>query len=158
VTERVVSQFLTELDGLVELKDVVVLAATNRPDLVDRSLLRPGRFDRLIYIPLPDIVSRKEILKIHLSKMPISENVTVEWLAEITENYSGADIENLCREAGMLALREHIKPGMSKEELILDDITINKDHFEKALERIKPHLSREMLEEYTQMIRDFEVL
>ena len=158
VTERVVSQFLTELDGLVELKDVVVLAATNRPDLVDRSLLRPGRFDRLIYIPLPDIASRKEILKIHLSKMPISENVTVEWLAEITENYSGADIETLCREAGMLALREHIKPGMSKEELILDDITINKDHFERALERIKPHLSREMLEEYTQMIRDFEVL
>jgi transitional endoplasmic reticulum ATPase len=158
VTERVVSQFLTELDGLVELKDVVVLAATNRPDLVDRSLLRPGRFDRLIYIPLPDIASRKKILKIHLSKMPVSESVTVEWLAEITENYSGADIENLCREAGMLALREHIKPGMSKEELILDDITINKDHFERALERIKPHLSREMLEEYTQMIRDFEVL
>ncbi len=158
VTERVVSQFLTELDGLVELKDVVVLAATNRPDLVDRSLLRPGRFDRLIYIPLPDIASRRKILKIHLSKMPVSESVTVEWLAEITENYSGADIETLCREAGMLALREHIKPGMSKEELILDDITINKDHFERALERIKPHLSREMLEEYTQMIRDFEVL
>ncbi len=158
VTERVVSQFLTELDGLVELKDVVVLAATNRPDLVDRSLLRPGRFDRLIYIPLPDIATRKKILKIHLSRMPVSEIVTVEWLAEITENYSGADIENLCREAGMLALREHIKPGMSKEELILDDITINKDHFERALERIKPHLSREMLEEYTQMIRDFEVL
>jgi transitional endoplasmic reticulum ATPase len=158
VTERVVSQFLTELDGLVELKDVVVLAATNRPDLVDRSLLRPGRFDRLIYIPLPDIATRKKILKIHLSRMPVSESVTVEWLAEITENYSGADIENLCREAGMLALREHIKPGMSKEELILDDITINKDHFERALERIKPHLSREMLEEYTQMIRDFEVL
>lgn len=158
VTERVVSQFLTEMDGLVELKDVIVLAATNRPDLVDRSLLRPGRFDRLIYIPLPDIASRKEIFKINLSKMPISENVTVEWLAEIAENYSGADIENLCREAGMLALREHIKPGMSKEELILDDITINRDHFERALERIKPHLSREMLEEYTQMIRDFEVL
>jgi transitional endoplasmic reticulum ATPase len=90
--------------------------------------------------------------------MPVSENVTVEWLAEIVENYSGADLETLCREAGMLALREHIKPGMSKEELILDDITINKDHFMRALERIKPHLSREMLEEYTQMIRDFEVL
>lgn len=158
VTERVVSQFLTELDGLVELRDVIVLAATNRPDLVDRSLLRPGRFDRLIYIPLPDIASRKDILKIHLDKMPVSENVTVEWLAEITENYSGADIETLCREAGMLALREHIRPGMSKEELILDDITINTDHFERALGRIKPHLSREMLEEYAQMIRDFEVL
>ncbi len=158
VTERVVSQFLTELDGLVELKDVVVLAATNRPDLVDRSLLRPGRFDRLIYISMPDIASRKKIFQIHLSKMPVSENVTIEWLAGITENYTGADIEALCREAGMLALREHIKPGMSKEELILDEITINIDHFKRALERIKPHLSREMLEEYTQMIRDFEVL
>jgi transitional endoplasmic reticulum ATPase len=158
VTERVVSQFLTELDGLVELKDVVVLAATNRPDLVDRSLLRPGRFDRLIYIPLPDIASRKNIFQIQLSKMPVSGNVTIEWLAEVTENYTGADIETLCREAGMLALREHITPGMSKEELILDKIVINKGHFEKALERIKPHLSKEMLEEYTQMLRDFEVL
>lgn len=158
VTERVVSQFLTELDGLVELKDVVVLAATNRPDLVDRSLLRPGRFDRLIYIPLPGTASRKDILKIHLSRMPVSENVALEWLAETTGNYSGADLETLCREAGMLALREHIRPGMSKEELILDDITINIDHFERALERIKPHLSREMLEEYAQMIKDFEVL
>jgi transitional endoplasmic reticulum ATPase len=158
VTERVVSQFLTELDGLVELKDVVVLAATNRPDLVDRSLLRPGRFDRLIYIPLPDIASRKNIFQIQLSKMPVSGNVTIEWLAKVTENYTGADIETLCREAGMLALREHITPGMSKEELILDKIVINKGHFEKALERIKPHLSKEMLEEYTQMLRDFEVL
>lgn len=158
MTERVVSQFLTELDGLVELKDVVVLAATNRPDLVDRSLLRPGRFDRLIHIPLPDINSRKKIFKIQLSKMPVSKDVTIEWLAEMTENYTGADIDALCREAGMLSLREHIRPGMSKEELIIDEIRINKDHFKRALELIRPHLSREMLEEYTQMIRDFEVL
>ncbi|MFB3764786.1 MAG: CDC48 family AAA ATPase [Methanotrichaceae archaeon] len=156
VTERVVSQFLTELDGLIELKDVVVLAATNRPDLLDRSLLRPGRFDRLIYIPMPNKEARKNIFKINISKMPASD-VSYDWLAERTENYSGADIEMLCREAGMLALREHIKPGMSKEELILDKIKINKEHFEKACAHIKPHLSKGMLEEYSRMIRNFEV-
>jgi len=157
VTERVVSQFLTELDGLVELKDVVVVAATNRPDLLDRSLLRPGRFDRLIYIPMPDRESRKKIIEINLSSMACSEELSADWLSDITENYSGADLEMLCREAGMLALREHIRPGMSREELILDEIIVTRDHFERAYKRIKPHLSVDMLAEYTQMIRDFEV-
>jgi transitional endoplasmic reticulum ATPase len=157
VTERVVSQFLTELDGLEELKDVVIIAATNRPDLLDRSLLRPGRFDRMICIPMPDIDARKKIIEIHLSKMAVSDGVEPDWLAERTENYSGADLEMLCREAGMLALREHIKPRMSREELILDEIAVTKEHFETACGHIRPHLSKEMLEEYTQMIRDFEV-
>jgi transitional endoplasmic reticulum ATPase len=157
VTERVVSQFLTELDGLEELKDVVIIAATNRPDLLDRSLLRPGRFDRMICIPMPDIDARRKIIDIHLSKMAVSDEVKADWLAERTENYSGADLEMLCRESGMLALREHIKPKIRREELILDEIAVTKEHFEMACGRIKPHLSREMLEEYTQMIRDFEV-
>lgn len=157
VTERVVSQFLTELDGLEELKDVVIVAATNRPDLLDRSLLRPGRFDRLIYIPMPQKEARRSIIDIHISKMSVSDDVRSDWLAERTENYSGADLEMLCREAGMLALREHIKPKMSREELILDEITVAREHFETACGRIRPHLSREMLDEYTQMIRDFEV-
>lgn len=157
VTERVVSQFLTELDGLEELKDVVIIAATNRPDLLDRSLLRPGRFDRMICIPMPDIVARRKIIDIHLSKMAVSDEVKADWLAERTENYSGADLEMLCRESGMLALREHIKPKIRREELILDEIAVTKEHFEMACGRIRPHLSREMLEEYTQMIRDFEV-
>ncbi|OPX77284.1 MAG: VCP-like ATPase [Methanosaeta sp. PtaB.Bin018] len=156
VTERVVSQFLTELDGLVELKDVIVVAATNRPDLLDRSLLRPGRFDRLIYIPMPDKVARQKILEIHLSRMA-APGISVEWLAGQTEDYSGADLEMLCREAGMLALRQHIRPGMSKEELIIDKITVTKEHFQKASLRIKPHLSKEMMDEYMQMIKDFEV-
>ncbi|NMC10673.1 MAG: CDC48 family AAA ATPase [Methanothrix sp.] len=156
VTERVVSQFLTELDGLVELKDVIVVAATNRPDLLDRSLLRPGRFDRLIYIPMPDKVARQKILEIHLSRMA-APGISVEWLAGLTEDYSGADLEMLCREAGMLALRQHIRPGMSKEELIIDKITVTKEHFQKASLRIKPHLSKEMMDEYMQMIKDFEV-
>jgi len=156
VTERVVSQFLTELDGLVELKDVIMVAATNRPDLVDRSLLRPGRFDRLIYIPMPDKDARRKIFEINLSRMA-SFGVSPQQMAEITEGYSGADLEMLCREAGMLALRQHIRPGMSKEELIIDKISVTKEHFQEAHERIKPHLSKKMLEEYTQMIRDFEV-
>ena len=151
-----VSQFLTELDGLVELKDVIIIAATNRPDLLDSSLLRPGRFDRLIYIPMPDKEARKKIFEIHLSRMAVS-GVSPQWLAETCENYSGADLEMLCREAGMLALREHILPGMSREELIIDKIMVTKEHFQEALERIKPHLSKDMLEEYLQMIRNFQM-
>ena len=155
VTERVVSQFLTEMDGLVELKDVVIIAATNRPDLIDSSMLRPGRFDRLIYIPMPDKDARKRILEIHLSRMAVSD-VSAEWLAEITEDFSGADLEMLSREAGMLALREHILPGISREELIIDRIRVTKEHFQEAMTRIKPHLSKDVLEEYSRMIRSFK--
>ena len=154
VTERVVSQFLTEMDGLVELKDVVIIAATNRPDLIDSSMLRPGRFDRLIYIPMPDKEARKRIIEIHLSRMAVS-NVSAEWLAEITGDFSGADLEMLCREAGMLALREHILPGISREELIIDKIMVTKEHFQEAMVRIKPHLSKDVLEEYSRMIGSF---
>ncbi len=156
VTERVVSQFLTELDGLEELKDVIIIAATNRPDLLDSSLLRPGRFDRLIYIPMPDKEARKKIFEIYLARMAVS-GVSPQWLAETCENYSGADMEMLCREAGMLALRQHILPGMSREELIIDKIIVTKEHFQKALEHIKPHLSQNMLDEYLQMIRNFQM-
>jgi transitional endoplasmic reticulum ATPase len=156
VTERVVSQFLTELDGLEELKDVIIIAATNRPDLLDSSLLRPGRFDRLIYIPMPDKEARKKIFEICLARMAVS-GVSPQWLAETCENYSGADMEMLCREAGMLALRQHILPGMSREELIIDKIIVTKEHFQKALEHIKPHLSQNMLDEYLQMIRNFQM-
>jgi transitional endoplasmic reticulum ATPase len=155
VTERVVSQFLTELDGLVLLKDVVIVAATNRPDLLDSSMLRPGRFDRLIYIPMPDNQARKRILEIYLSRMAAS-GVQAQWLADMTEDFSGADLEMLCREAGMLALKEHITPGMNREELIVDRILVTQEHFQGALELIKPHLSKGMREEYLKMIRDFK--
>lgn len=155
VTERVVSQFLTELDGLVQLKDVVIVGATNRPDLIDSSMLRPGRFDRLIYIPMPDKQARKRILEIYLSRMAAS-GLFAQWLAEMTQDYSGADLEMLCREAGMLALREHIVPGMRREEMIIDKILVTREHFQRALELIKPHLSKGMREEYLKMIRDFK--
>ena len=155
VTERVVSQFLTELDGLVELKDVVTIAATNRPDLLDSSMLRPGRFDRLIYIPMPDMQARKRILEIYLSRMA-AYGANALWLAEMTEDFSGADLEMLCREAGMLALKEHITNGMKREELIIDRILVTREHFQRAHELIKPHLSKDMREEYLKMIRDFK--
>ncbi|MCK9441385.1 MAG: CDC48 family AAA ATPase [Methanothrix sp.] len=155
ITERVVSQFLTELDGLVQLKDVVIVAATNRPDLLDSSMLRPGRFDRLIYIPMPDMQARKRILEINLSRMAVSGD-HAQWLAEVTQDYSGADLEMLCREAGMLALKEHIKPGTKREELIIDRILVTREHFQRANELIKPHLSKGMREEYLKMIHDFK--
>ena len=156
-TERVVSQFLTELDGVVELKDVVVLAATNRPDLVDPSLLRPGRFDRMICIPMPDRAARERIFEIHLSGMPLSEDISISYLSEIMENRTGADIETLCREAGMLALRENIIPGMKGEDLILDRISVEERHFQEAFERAKPHLTPEMAADYQKVMKEFEV-
>lgn len=156
-TERVVSQFLTELDGIVELGDVVVLAATNRPDLVDPSLLRPGRFDRLVYIPLPNDVAREEIFKINLLHMPLGDDVSISKLAQITEKHTGADIETLCREAGMHALREYIKPGMKSQELILDRIVVGWCHFQEALRKVKPTYTSKEMESYLKAMKEFEV-
>ncbi len=157
VTERVVSQLLTELDGLEELKDVVVIAATNRPDMIDPALLRPGRLERHIYIPPPDKKARVEIFKIHLRGKPLADDVDIEKLAERTEGYSGADIEAVCREAGMLAIRELIKPGMSREEAkeAAKKLKIEKRHFEEALKKIKPSLTKEDVEKYEKLVEDF---
>ncbi len=140
VTERVVSQILTELDGIEELKEVVVIAATNRKDLIDKALLRPGRIDRLIYIPAPGEEGRVEIFKIHLKGKPLADDIDISELAKQTEGYSGADIESICREAAMLALREFIKPGMDKGELkeAMKGRKIHKEHFLATIEKIKP--------------------
>ncbi len=140
VTERVVSQILTELDGLEELKDVVVVAATNRPDMVDPALLRPGRLDRLIYIRHPDKREREMIFTLHLRGKPLYPGVEVKKLAEMTDDYSGADIEAICREAAMLALRDSIKHGMEKEDVIqaARDVTIKLEHFGKAFCMVRP--------------------
>ncbi|MDI9642370.1 MAG: CDC48 family AAA ATPase [Archaeoglobaceae archaeon] len=158
VTERVVSQLLTELDGLEELREVVVIAATNRPDLVDPALLRPGRIERHVYIPPPDKEARKEIFKIHLRNKPLAEDVKIEELAEKTEGYSGADIEAICREAGMLAIREALKSGVSREEAkeIAKKIKITKKHFEEAMKKVKPSLTQEDLKKYELMLKDFQ--
>ncbi len=108
VTERVVSQILTEIDGLEALNNVVVLAGTNRPDIVDPALLRPGRFDRLLYVKPPDYEGRKEILKIYTQKMPLADDVDIDHIARMLDGFVGSDIEALCREAGLNALREDI--------------------------------------------------
>jgi transitional endoplasmic reticulum ATPase len=139
VTERVVSQILTELDGLEELQDVVVIAATNRIDMVDPALLRPGRIDRLIYIPLPDNGTRSKIFEIHLEGKPISDEVSIQWLAEATEGYSGAEIEAVCREAAMLALREAM-PERGRDvdaKKIGGVVKITRRHFNQATECVR---------------------
>ncbi|MEM0215599.1 MAG: CDC48 family AAA ATPase [Archaeoglobaceae archaeon] len=158
VTERVVSQLLTELDGLEELREVVVIAATNRPDLIDPALLRPGRIERHVYIPPPDKEARKEIFRIHLRNKPLAEDVSLDELAEKTEGYSGADIEAVCREAGMLAIREALKPGVTREEAkeIAKKLKITKRHFEEALRKVKPSLSKEDLKGYEIVLKDFQ--
>ncbi len=157
VTERVVSQLLTELDGLEELRDVVVIAATNRPDLVDPALLRPGRIERHVYIPPPDKEARKEIFKIHLRGKPLSEEISIEELAEKTEGYTGADIEAVCREAGMLAIREaaaQIKDPREAKEFA-HKIKITKKHFEEALKKVKPSITKEDLRRFETLMKDF---
>ncbi|AFH42351.1 CDC48 family AAA ATPase [Fervidicoccus fontis] len=137
VTERVVSQLLTEMDGIESLENVIVIAATNRPDIIDPALLRPGRLEKLIYIPPPDKDDRLEILKIHTKKMPLASDVDLERIAEITEGYTGADIEALVREAGLRALREN-----------LSATEIRMRHFEDALQVIKPSITKQMIEYY----------
>ena len=136
-TETVVNQILTEMDGLEELKDVVVIAATNRPDMVDPALLRPGRFDRLIQVGIPDKETRKKIFEVHLKKVPIAKDVKIEKLAEKTENYSGADIQAVVREAAMNALREN---KQAKE--------VKWKHFEEALKAVPSSLQGEEIKKY----------
>ncbi len=157
VTERVVSQILTEVDGMEELKNVVIIAATNRPDIVDPALMRPGRFDRLIYINPPNAEGRGKIFKIHLDGKPLSNDIDIEELARMTEGYVGADIEAICREASMLALREFIKPDMDREfvKKQVKDIVIKKDHLERAIGRIRPTAPEEKLKKYESIVEEF---
>jgi transitional endoplasmic reticulum ATPase len=133
VTERVISQLLTEMDGLITLEDIVVIAATNRPDIVDPAVLRPGRFDRLIYVPEPDEKGRLQIFKIYTKGMPLAKDVNLTQLATSTRNYSGADIEALCRETAMYALRKDI----NAKEVTMKD-------FEEALKKAGPSVSLDM--------------
>ncbi len=136
-TERVVNQMLTEMDGLETLNDVVIVAATNRPDIVDPALLRQGRFDRIILTPIPDVAGRKKIFQIYTEAMPKAKNFDITELAEKTEGYVGADIEGVCREAAMIALREDLNVKQVKME-----------HFLKALDVVKPSVDKEIEEVY----------
>ncbi len=156
VTERVISQLLTEIDGLEELRKVVVIAATNRPDLVDPALLRPGRFDRLIYVPPPDYKARVEIFKIHTRDKPLAKDVDLEELAKRTEGYTGADIASLVNTAALIALREHVEKYKDPKEAIKHkgELKITMKHFEKAFEKVKPPDTKEM-EKYKRIAEEF---
>jgi transitional endoplasmic reticulum ATPase len=145
VMERVVNQLLAELDGLETLKDVVVIAATNRPDIIDPALLRSGRFDRLLMIGAPDRLGRYEILKIHTSKIPNSDNVNLEELAELTEGYVGSDLDSLCREAVMLALRENSDADM-----------VDMNHYLEALKKVRPSIEESMVSYYERISERFK--
>jgi transitional endoplasmic reticulum ATPase len=144
VTERVVNQLLTEMDGLLDLDNIVILAATNRPDIVDTALLRPGRFDRIILLPSPTEAARLEIFKIHTKNMPLEKSIKLKSLAEKSEGYVGADIESVCREAAMLALREDLKTKVIKQK-----------HFDDALKKVNPSVTKEVMDAYSELQKQF---
>ncbi len=137
VTEKVLSQFLTELDGLEVMKDIVVIAATNRPDILDPALIRPGRIDRILLVPLPDKKGRLEILKLFTKEMPLTSNIKLEDLNNTINGFSGADIETWCREAAMIALRENIRARK-----------VSLEHFKEARKELNPTLTKEVIEWY----------
>jgi transitional endoplasmic reticulum ATPase len=132
VTERVISQFLTELDGIEELKGVLVLAATNRMDLIDPAIIRAGRFDLILELPMPDEKARLAILKIHTKGKPFDKSVDLEELAKKTEGLSGADLEVVAREAAMLAIREVLHSKAAKPEAV----KISQEHFTEAMKQL----------------------
>ncbi|MFW5929616.1 MAG: AAA family ATPase, partial [Halobacteriota archaeon] len=155
VTERVVSQLLTELDGVEELRNVKVIAATNRPDRIDKALLRPGRLDELVEVPLPDEEARRRIFEIHTRGAPLADDVDLGSLAERTEGYTGSDIEAVCREASMAAMREFIE-GVEPDDIetAVDNVRITTEEFDEALENVRPSLNPDDVERYERMARE----
>ncbi len=137
VTERVISQLLTEMDGLIGLENVVIVGATNRPDIIDPALMRPGRFDRLLYVPEPDRGTRLQIFKIHTKEMPLAKDVDVERMATETDGYAGSDIEAICREAGLMALREDP-----------DAKEVTMKHFAAGKAKVRPTIVEDMKKYY----------
>ncbi len=136
-SEKVLSQFLTELDGLEVKKDIIVIAATNRPDILDPALIRPGRIDRILLVPAPDEDERQQILKIFTKDMPLAANIDLNELNKKLDGFTGADIETLCREAGMIALRENLRARKITEE-----------HFIMAIESLYPSITAEIIKWY----------
>jgi transitional endoplasmic reticulum ATPase len=144
-SERVLNQLLTEMDGLESLRDVVVIAATNRPNLLDPAILRPGRFDRLVYLGSPDRKGRLKIFRIHTKDTPLAGDVDLETLADITEGYVGADIESVCREAVMIALRENFEVE-----------SVQMRHFREALKKVKPTITENIAQFYEKIEAQFK--
>jgi transitional endoplasmic reticulum ATPase len=154
VTERVISQMLSEIDGLEELHNITIIAASNRPDIIDPALLRPGRLDRLVYVTPPDDKSRYEIFKIHLAGRPLGNDVDLEKLSEDTESFTGADIASVCNEATMLAIREYVNSGSSVDEESIKELKIAYHHFRDAMVKLKPQSKKEM-EKYKKITENF---
>jgi transitional endoplasmic reticulum ATPase len=152
VTESVVSQILTELDGLEELNNVTILGATNRPDMLDDAMMRPGRFDRAVYVPPPDKDSRKKIFAVYMGRdeSVLAGDVNTGALVDATEGYVGADIEALIREAKLNAMREFITAMAKKNETersdALANVRVTKKHFETAMKNVKATLDQEAIE------------
>jgi transitional endoplasmic reticulum ATPase len=157
VSERVVSQLLTELDGLEELEDVVVIATSNRPDLIDSALLRPGRLDRHVHVPVPDEEARKAIFEVHTRNKPVADDVDLDWLASETEGYVGADIEAVTREASMAASRGFIR-SVDPEEIgeSVGNVRISREHFEQALDEVTPSVTEDTKERYEEIEEQFD--
>jgi len=130
------------MDGMEELKGVVVLGATNRPDMIDPALLRPGRFDELVYVPIPDLKARVEIFRSHTKKMALDRDVNLEKLAEITDRFTGADIAGVCVKAGLFALRENPEAR-----------TVTMEHFFRAVKEAIPSVTEEVEREYEKLAR-----
>jgi transitional endoplasmic reticulum ATPase len=157
VSERVVSQLLTELDGIEELEDVVVIATSNRPDLIDPALLRPGRLDRHVHVPVPDEEARRAIFEVHTREKPLADDVDLDRLARRTEGYVGADVEAVTREAAMAASREFIN-SVEPEDIddTLGNVRITMAHFEDALDEVSPSVTPEAKERYERIEERFK--
>jgi len=147
VTDRVVNQLLSEMDGLEGLEGVVVIAATNRPDIIDPGLLRTGRFDRHIYVPTPDKDARLAILKVHTKDMPLDKDVNLEKLADQMAGYVGSDIEAVCREAAINSLREDINSKV-----------VSARHFKEAIEKVRPSVTKEDIDSYKKKVEKMKKL
>jgi transitional endoplasmic reticulum ATPase len=149
VTEKVVAQLLTEIDGVSDLKGVMLIGATNRPDLLDDALMRPGRLDKIIYVGSPEQDTRKKIFEVQTKNMNVDSSVKTEELAELTEGYSGADITAVCREAGLNAIRESI--DANKEKPKARKVTMA--HFKKALDQVRPSFNEEQKTRWEEILK-----
>ncbi|AEM57047.1 ATPase AAA [Haloarcula hispanica N601] len=157
VGERVVSQLLTELDGIEDMENVVVVATTNRPDLIDDALLRPGRLDRHVHVPVPDEEARRAIFQVHTRDKPLADGVDLDELASRTDGYVGADIEAVAREASMAATREFIN-SVDPEDIgdSVSNVRVTMDHFEHALSEVGPSVTEETRERYDEIEQRFD--
>nr|GEW66934.1 cell division control protein 48 homolog B isoform X2 [Tanacetum cinerariifolium] len=143
VGERLLSTLLTEMDGLEEAKGILVLAATNRPYAIDAALMRPGRFDQVLYVPPPDLEARYEILRVHTRGMTIDNDVDLRQIAQETDRFTGAELEGLCREAGIVALRENITATI-----------VHSRHFQTVKSSLKPSLTSQEIDSYASFMKN----